>query len=124
MFINQNLNPMNKRTDDCVVRAIAKALDIDWKSAYTMLSAHGLKLADGFSKNYVWGDLLLNLGFTRSGIPNTCPDCYTVRDFANEHQNGTYVVGTGDHALAVVDGDYYDSFDSGDLIPIIYYKRG
>lgn len=124
MFINQNLNPMNKRTDDCVVRAIAKALDIDWKSAYTMLSAHGLKLADVFNKNYVWGDLLLNLGFTRSGIPNTCPDCFTVRDFANEHRQGTYVVGTGDHALAVVDGDYYDSFDSGDLIPIIYYKRG
>ena len=113
-----------KRTDDCVVRAIAKALDIDWKSAYTMLSAHGLKLADVFNKNYVWGDLLLNIGFTRSGIPNTCPDCFTVRDFANEHRNGTYVVGTGDHALAVVDGDYYDSFDSGDLIPIIYYKRG
>ena len=124
MFINQNLNPMKKRTDDCVVRAIAKALDIDWKSAYTMLSAHGLKLADSFNKNYVWGDLLLDLGFTRSGIPNTCPDCYTVRDFANEHRQGTYIVGTGDHALAVVSGDYYDSFDSGDLIPIIYYKRG
>lgn len=124
MFIQENLNPAGKRTDDCVVRAIAKALNIDWKSAYTMLSAHGLKLSDLFSKNYVWSDLLITLGFKRSGIPNTCPDCYTVRDFANQHRKGVYVVGTGDHVLTVIDGNWIDSFDSGDMIPIIFFTRG
>ena len=123
MYIEYNNNPLKKRTDDCVVRAIAKALGIDWKSAYTMLSAHGLKMADLFSKNYVWGDLLLSLGFNRSGIPNTCPDCYTVRNFAEDHPRGIYVVGTGDHVLAVISGDWYDSFDSGDMVPIIFYSR-
>lgn len=123
MYINKNLNPLNKRTDDCVVRAISAALEIDWRSAYTMLSAHGLKLADIFSKNYVWGDLLLSLGFSRSGIPNTCPDCYTISDFAREHPTGTYIVGTGDHVVAVIDGAYIDSFDSGSMVPIISYKR-
>lgn len=123
MFIEYNCNPLKKRTDDCVVRAIAKALDIDWKTAYTMLSAHGLKMADLFSKNYVWGDLLLTLGFSRSGIPNTCPDCYTVRDFAKEHGRGTYILGTGDHVLAVINGDWYDSWDSGSASPIIFYRR-
>lgn len=123
MFISENLNPLNKRTDDCVVRALAKALGIDWKSAYTMLSAHGLKMADMFSKNYVWGDLLLSLGFTRSGIPNTCPDCYTIAEFATDHPVGTYIIGTGDHAVAVINGDWFDSFDSGSMIPIICYRR-
>lgn len=124
MFIQTNLNPQGKRTDDCVVRAIAKALEIDWNSAYTMLSAHGLKMADLFSKNYVWGDLLLKLGFRRYGLPNTCPDCYTVSDFANSHPAGTFIVGTGDHVLTVRDGDWYDTFDSAGMIPIIYYTRG
>ena len=124
MFIQKNLNPQNKRTDDCVVRALALALGIDWQAAYTMLSAHGLKMADLFSKNYVWADLLLSLGFKRSGIPDTCPDCYTVRDFAEDHPNGLYVVGTGDHVLTIIDGDWYDSFDSGSAVPIIFYRRG
>ena len=122
MFIEKNLNPYNKRTDDCVVRALAMALNIDWRSAYTMLSAHGLKLGDLFSKNYVWSDLLTSLGFTRSHIPDTCPHCYTVRDFAREHPQGVFMVGTGDHVLTVIDGDYIDSFDSGDMIPIIYFR--
>jgi hypothetical protein len=36
---------------------------------------------------------------------------------------GTFVLGTGDHAVTVVDGDYYDSFDSGQMIPIVYYRK-
>lgn len=123
MFIQANLNPQGKRTDDCVVRAIATALDIDWNSAYTMLSAHGLKMADLFSKNYVWGDLLITLGFRRQGIPNTCPDCYTVSDFSNDHPAGTFIVGTGDHVIAIRDGNWIDTWDSGSMIPIIYYRR-
>ena len=123
MFIQKNNNPLQKRTDDCVVRALAEALGVDWRSAYTMLSARGLKLADIFIKNYVWGDLLSSLGFSRSGIPNSCPDCYTVADFANDHRKGTYIIGTGDHVLTVINGDYYDSFDSGSMIPIINYRR-
>ena len=112
-----------KRTDDCVVRSIAKALNLDWGTVYTMLSAHGLKMADLFSKNYVWADLLSTLGFKRTAIPDTCPQCYTIRDFARDHPQGVYVVGTGDHVLTVIDGDYYDSFDSGSMIPIIYFRR-
>ena len=123
MFIEKNLNPLKKRTDDCVVRAIALALGIDWKSAYTMLCAHGLKFSDMFSKNYVWADLLITLGFKRTSIPDTCPACYTVKDFTNEHPKGLFIVGTGDHVLTVIDGDYYDTFDSGSMIPIIYFRR-
>ena len=123
MFIERNPNPQNKRTDDCVVRAVALALNIDWQSAYTMLSAHGLKMADLFSKNYVWSDLLVSLGFKRTSLPDTCPTCYTVKDFTKDHPKGLFVVGTGDHVLTVIDGDYYDSFDSGSMVPIIYFRR-
>ncbi len=123
MFILKNLNPQGRRTDDCVVRAIALALNIDWNSAYTMLSAHGLKLADLFSKNYVWADLLSILGFKRTSLPDTCPDCYRIKDFAHDHPQGVFIVGTGDHVVTVINGDWYDSFDSGDMIPIIYFRR-
>lgn len=123
MFIELNLNPFKKRTDDCVIRSVALALNIDWRSAYTMLSAHGLKLGDLMEKNYVWSDLLSTLGFKRTSIPDTCPDCYRIRDFAHDHPKGVFIVGTGDHVVTVIDGNWYDSFDSGDMIPIIYFRR-
>lgn len=34
--------------------------------------------------NEVWGGYLRSLGWIRGAIPDTCPDCYTVADFAYE----------------------------------------
>jgi hypothetical protein len=56
-------------------------------------------------------------------LPNDCPDCYTVEDFCQEHPNGTFVVATHGHVLAVIDGNYYDSWDSGQENPIYYFER-
>ena len=51
------------------------------------------------------------------------PDYYTVQDFCIDHPKGTYVLGTGTHAVAVVDGYYYDAWDSGKEIPIYYFSK-
>lgn len=110
-------------TDDCVIRALTKALDCDWETASVYAMTQQIRDADIFVKNYVWGNLLLRNGYTKHPLPNTCPDCYTVRDFAEDFKRGTYIVGTGDHVLAIIDGDWYDSFDSGGMIPIIYYRK-
>lgn len=123
MYVFYNPNPSRKMTDDCVVRAISKAFGIDWETAYVKASMHGLKMHDLFQKNYVWDDLLREYGYKRSAIPNTCPRCYTVRQFAHDHPKGTYILGTGDHVLTVINGDWYDSWDSGDQVPIIYYYK-
>ena len=56
-------------------------------------------------------------------IPNTCPDCYTIADFCNDHPYGTYILATGTHVVAVIDGDYYDTWDSGNEIPIFYWQK-
>lgn len=71
----------------------------------------------------VWGAYLRSRGFSRSVIPNSCPDCYTIADFAENHPRGEYVLGTGKHAVAVVDGVIYDTWDSSREIPIFYYER-
>ena len=123
MWRMYNPNPAGKQTDDCVIRALCKAFNTDWESAYIMASVQGLMLSDMPHKNYVWGDLLREHGFQKMGIPNTCPDCYTVRDFAEEHPNGLYVLGTGEHVVTVVNGDWYDTWDSGQEVPIIVYWR-
>ena len=75
------------------------------------------------SSNSVWNAYMIESGFAKSVIPNTCPDCYTIIDFCNDHRLGEYLVATGSHVVAVINGDYYDTWDSGDEVPIYYYER-
>ena len=119
-----NLNPSQKIVGDCVVRAVAAATGENWEKTYIALAFQGFLLKDLLNSDSVWGTYLLNSGFERHIIPDTCPsDCYTVADFAMEHPTGTYVLGTGSHAVAVIDGKYMDVWDSGNTIPIYYYEK-
>lgn len=123
MYVEFNLNPCKKSTGDCVIRAISKILGITWEQAYIKLTAQGLKDCDILSSNEVWGNFLELNGFKRYIIPDTCPRCYTVIDFCKDHPTGEYILATGNHVVAVMDGDYYDAWDSGHEIPIFFFKR-
>lgn len=122
-WIYYNPNPSGRRIEDCVVRAVAAVTNQDWDSAYTGLVFQGFVLKDMPSSNHVWGEYLRSRGFIRRSIPNTCPACYTVSQFAEEHREGSFVLGTGTHAVAVIDGCVYDSWDSRDEVPVYYYKE-
>ena len=125
MYSYFNPNPVkNKRVGDCVVRAISKALDMSWEDVYVALTIEGYIVGDLLSSNAVWGDYLKSKGFIRDIIPFECPGCYGLLEFANEHPKGTYVVGTGSHAICVQDGIIYDAWDSSNEVPIYYYKKG
>ena len=123
MYIPYNPNPANRKTDDCVIRAVAKVLDIPWEKAYISLAVKGLETYDLPNANNVWGSLLRDNGFVREIIPNTCPDCYTVEDFCTDNPTGTYVLGTGTHAVACIDGNYYDTWQSGQQVPVYVYRK-
>lgn len=123
MFIEYNPNPKGINTGDCVIRAICKALDTDWEKVYMELTVKGLEKAMWGDTNAVWEQYLKDYGFKPHVLPNTCPDCYTIADFAADHKSGTYIVATGSHVVAVIDGNYYDTYDSGTLVPSYYFER-
>ena len=117
-------NPVNdKSVGDCAIRAIAKALNTDWESAYTKLSLNGFAMGDLPNANNVWGALLRQNGFYRSSLPDTCPDCYTAEEFAKDHPKGTFVLGFGNHVATIVDGTLYDSWNSSNEIPQFYWYK-
>ena len=124
MYIYENKNPKGKRTNDCVIRAIAKIMGMPWEDVFIRLSNEALLNWDLLDANYVWIGWLKKHGFRMSQIPDSCPRCYSVRQFCRDNPEGSYILGTGTHAVAVIDGDYYDTFDSGDLVPIFYLRRG
>ncbi len=118
-----NPNPVENRVGDCAVRAVSKALGIDWEAAYSMISANGYAMCDMPSSNAVWGAVLRQKGFKRTTIPNQCPECYTVEEFAADNPKGLFVIGTEGHVVAVSDGDWYDTWDSGEKVPVyVWYK--
>ena len=123
MYKPYNPNPEYRRANDCVVRAIAKALDKDWAEAYDLVCEEGRKLYDMPNANHVWMSLLKDKGYRKYAIPYTCPDCYSVRAFAGDHPLGEYVIGDGSHVLVVEDGDWYDAWNSGDMVPTFYMVK-
>lgn len=120
MFRKYNPNPSRLHVGDCVIRSITSATGDIWENVYIELALQGYMMHDMPSANRVWGEYLHNHGFKRRIIPDTCPDCYTVKDFCEDYPQGTYVVSTGTHAVCIKSGDYYDTWDSGNE-PVIYY---
>ena len=123
MWVEWNPNPLGKRVGDCTVRAVAKGTGESWEDAYSGMALEGFLLSDMPSANNVWGAYLRRKGFTRHMIPDTCPDCYTVKDFCKDHPKGMYIVALHGHVIAINDGDYFDSWDSGNENPIYYFER-
>ena len=124
MWIRYNPNPTGRQVGDCAVRAVSKALGIDWETAYLMISDNAYQMGDMPSADSVWGAVLRQHGFYRTAIPNSCPDCYTAEDFSIDNPYGIFVLGFGGHCAAVIDGNIYDSWDSSNEIPVyVWYRK-
>ena len=123
MWREYNPNPNGRRVGDCAVRAVSAALGIDWESAYCLLANAAFQMGDMPSSDSVWGAVLRMHGFKRRAVPDTCPDCYTAEAFAAEHPEGVYVLGFGGHVATVVGGDLFDSWDSSQLVPQLYWYK-
>ena len=122
-YIYENRNPLNKRVGDCVIRAISTVKDMPWDDVAIDLSMMMVFEKDVVSSNALWGKYLMLNGFVRGTLPDTCPFCYTLADFCRDFPKGRYVVATGSHVIAVIDGNYYDTFDSGNEVVTYYFER-
>lgn len=122
-FVEYNPNPARNRVGDCTVRAITKAMNSTWEQVYAGLTAYGFMCRDMPSANNVWGRYLRQNGFKRYLVDDKDMEIYTVEDFCIDHPIGTYILAIDGHVVCVEDGYYYDSWDSGDEIPIYYWVK-
>lgn len=124
MYVFFNPNPRGALVGDCVIRAISKLTGRGWEETYLDVAIQGFMMKDMPTSNNVWGAFLRSKGYSQHVLPNTCPDCYTVKDFCNDFPNGKFMLATGSHVIAVEDGNYYDSWDSGSETPIYFWRKG
>lgn len=124
MWREYNPNPTGRMVGDCSVRAIAKALNTDWETAYALIASNGYAMGDVMSSDSVLGAVLRQNGFYRKSIPDSCPDCYTADDFCRDNPKGTFVLGFGGHVATVVNGILFDSWNSSREIPqFVWYRK-
>lgn len=122
-FIYLNLNPFNKDTDDCTIRAISLFLNQSWDKTYLDICEMGFFIKEMPSTNHTWRKYLINKGCIRERISNFYPYEYTVKDFCYDHPYGRYLIKVDEHVLTVINGIYYDTWDSGNEIIHYYWRK-
>jgi len=97
----------------------------DWDRTFCELCALAFAEKDMPSSNAVWAKFLINKGFEYHDIMSKCLECYTIRDFVDEHSDddSIYLIGTGEHVVTCIKGTIYDIFNSGDMIPTYYFVK-
>jgi hypothetical protein len=123
MWVYYNPNPIRRDpVGDCTVRALSKALDIDWEQAHVILDYNSYMMGDISNANAVMAAVLRKEGFYMEVAPE-CPMCYTAEMFCEDHPYGIFVLGFGNHVATVIDGEVWDAWDSTQEIPIYYFYK-
>lgn len=116
-FVNYNHNPKQKKTNDCVIRAISFATGKTWQDVYKDLAELGVKhcLMPNDRKN--WKAYLKKLGYNMEKMPKTLSNKrYTVEEFANEiaFKNHTYIIKVAKHLTVIKGKKLYDTWNCKD----------
>lgn len=130
-----NANSKQSHVPDCVCRALSLALGVEYDTMRRELlawmrenEAHSYKTPAVFG-SYLeekYGAKMTKIAVTDG--PFWVQDkCITVERFCEEYPSGTYVVVCGkkrfmEHAVAVIDGDYWDNWNSGEYLVHSYWK--
>lgn len=118
-----NVNPDKILVPDCTIRAITVLTGKTWDEVYDGICAEGKLMHNMPSSNAVWSQYLRKQGYIRTPLPDTCPYCYTVDEFCHDHLKGKYLLALYEHVVAVVDGYYYDTWDSGNMTVLYFWEK-
>lgn len=121
-WVEWNPNPKEKRVGDCSIRACCKATGKTWNEVFREMAEIAYRQKDVLSANSVWGEYLEKNGYTRREMPGAAWR-QNIIDFCEMHPEGCYVLGLEGHVVTVVDGMYYDTWDSGHKEPLYFWEK-
>ena len=112
-----NPNPKERNIGDCTLRSYCAAFGISWDKAFDIAS----KVAKENSSmiQYVADKVLVeefncvvDEKYNKKTVKSK--DRIKVNEFALSHPYGTYILHVPKHQVTVINGEYWDSWDSGD----------
>lgn len=113
-FIKYNNNPKQKRTNDCVIRALSLGLNKSWKDVYKDLTNLGIKKGLMLNDRNNWKQYLKDFGYKMEKMPKKLNGKrYTVEEFINElaYNKQTYIIKIANHLTVVKDKKLYDTWN-------------
>ena len=113
-FLKLNVNPKNRKTNDCVIRAIVSATGKDWYEVFDALCAIARKKACMPNHKPVYEAYLKQCGFEKVNISPARGELrWDVQTLASVKDHPG-IVFSAHHATAIDGtGNYIDSGDSG-----------
>lgn len=124
MYRKLNVNPKNKRTNDCVIRAVTKALNSDWQTEYFNLCRMGSQLCCMPSSDEAIEAYLKQKGFIRKTFKIHKGDRrLTAGQFGELFPVGVYLLKLAGHITCLINGDIYDIWDCSEKCVYSYYER-
>lgn len=115
-----NANPKGRLTDDCVVRAMVKAIrpviGISYEGALKMLYESSLESGYSVNSKQNFSRVFKKFGFVKMNQPKHDDNTkLTGKEFCEKFNKGCYIcIIGGHHITAVVDGKIYDTWDCTD----------
>lgn len=112
-----NPNPKERNIGDCTLRSYCAAFGISWDKAFDIASR--VAKENSSMIQYVADKVLteefnciVDEKYNKKTVKGK--DRITVNEFAMSHPYGTYILHVRQHQVTVIDGVYWDSWDSGD----------
>ena len=127
VYYQPNSKDLKDRYGDCTIRALSKAMNCTWVEAFDMMipicrEAQVSNIFDAPAETR--NPLIESLGFKYIGISNKRgAKRPTVSEFAKDHPTGRYICNVANHEVAVADGKYYDTWDSGNRYLYGYFEK-
>ncbi len=122
VFRYYNCNPHHKRTDDCVIRAIASGTGDSWEKVLKDLTEYMLKEGDMINTPELYGKYLKDNGWVKQKQP-VKPDGKKIRvgEFVKKFKGCAVVHAGNGHVTYVAEGKVYDIWDTSNEIVGSYW---
>lgn len=123
-YYQPNKKDLKDKYGDCVIRALTKALNMEWLEVFDDMQPISRELQVPFNCKPCYEKYLEDKGFVYHGISNAKGTKRpTVQSFAKDNKEGIYILRVAHHIVTVEDGYFYDTWDSGSKSLYGYWKK-
>lgn len=117
VFRYYNCNPHHKRTDDCVIRAIAAGTGDSWEKVLKDLTDYMLKDGHMLNTPELYGKYLTEHGWVKQKQPvQSDGRKMRIGEFVNKFKGCAIVHAGCGHVTYVAEGNVYDIWDTSNQI--------
>lgn len=113
-YYQPNKKDLKDKYGDCVIRALTRVTEKEWTQIFDELIPYARNLQCMPNEKQCYEAYLKDNSFEYHGISNKKGSKRpTVDQFAKNHKTGVFFLNVANHCVAVAEGNYYDTWDSG-----------